>query len=246
MARLTPARSPALAGVFLLPVALVALARAIVPTGWYAGRAVAALNVLWLALAAAWLVAGRLRRTRREPSPAATPPAPPPIGVRDAEAFPGDLADALAGPPYAAGVVLVAIDQFAAYAATWSSEGPAAVEALQREVGELLVATVRAGDTAYRHGAGRFAVLLRGGNVSAAAALAERLRLLIARTFLRQGITASFGVAAAPETAGTVADLTEAAESALYDAARFGRNRVAVAAALSEELQQVRANAVGN
>jgi diguanylate cyclase (GGDEF)-like protein len=107
---------------------------------------------------------------------------------------------------------------------------------LVRTVGAVLSDTVRTSDTAYRVGESTFAILLPGAPASAAASLAERLRQIVARRFIERGVTASFGVATCPDTADDHQRLIEAAESALYDAQRFGGNRAQAARPLADEL----------
>ena len=68
--------------------------------------------------------------------------------------------------------------------------------------------------------------------------MAERLRQGLAYSDWRwqgegRGLTASFGVAACPETASTREGLPLQADAALYEAKRGGRDRVAVAASRS-------------
>jgi GGDEF domain-containing protein len=76
--------------------------------------------------------------------------------------------------------------------------------------------------------------------LGAATSLAERLRQIVARRFVERGVTASFGVATCPDSADDTAGLLEAAESALYDAQRFGGNRAQAARPLGDELELVR------
>jgi diguanylate cyclase (GGDEF)-like protein len=111
---------------------------------------------------------------------------------------------------------------------------------LIRTVGTVLSDTVRTTDTAYRTGDGSFAVLLPGAPLPAATSLAERLRQIIARRFVERGVTVSFGVASSPDIAEDAAGLLEAAESALYDAQKFGGNRAQAARPLGDELELVR------
>ena len=62
--------------------------------------------------------------------------------------------------------------------------------------------------------------------------MAERLREIVEQTNFDSGrdhkvqITVSIGVAAFPESAGTVEQLTKAADTALYAAKKQGRNCV--------------------
>jgi diguanylate cyclase (GGDEF)-like protein len=124
-----------------------------------------------------------------------------------------------------------------------SAAGTGLRDELVRTVGAVLADTVRTSDIAYRTDEGSFAIMLPGAPAQAAASLAERLRQIIARRFVERGVTASFGVATCPDTAGDKHGLVEAAESALYDAQRFGGNRAQPAHPLTDELALVRRRA---
>jgi diguanylate cyclase (GGDEF)-like protein len=97
---------------------------------------------------------------------------------------------------------------------------------------------VRATDSAYRYGGEEFLVLLRETDEAGAALLAERLRSALERTLARQrggqGVTASFGVAQYGASRALPGPLVEAADRALYEAKREGRNRVVVASGLRQ------------
>jgi len=70
--------------------------------------------------------------------------------------------------------------------------------------------------------------LLVETNQQAAMEVAERLRLAIRSLKIPSGeqVTASFGVAECPTDAQTAAGIQKAADVALYDAKRAGRDRV--------------------
>jgi diguanylate cyclase (GGDEF)-like protein len=95
--------------------------------------------------------------------------------------------------------------------------------------------TVRESDVAGRWGGEEFAMVLTGTDTVGGARLAERARMTIERQTVRtpEGgevtVTASFGVAAYPD-ATEVDRLVAAADSALYEAKRDGKNRVVVSA----------------
>ncbi|HEX6763271.1 MAG TPA: diguanylate cyclase [Gaiellaceae bacterium] len=107
---------------------------------------------------------------------------------------------------------------------------PAGDEVL-RACAHTLATAVREGDVAGRWGGEEFALILVGVGVSGGIGLAERARQLISSrpvSTVRGGrlhVTASFGVAACGAGAG-VDDLIAAADAALYEAKRQGRNRV--------------------
>jgi len=80
-----------------------------------------------------------------------------------------------------------------------------------------------------RYGGDEFAIILvntaKGGGVT----YADRIRGVIEQHhFAHTPVTVSLGVASIPEDATNVDDLIVAADQALYDAKRTGRNRVAV------------------
>jgi len=97
-----------------------------------------------------------------------------------------------------------------------------------RRLGKVLREETRGIDLAARIGGDEFAVLLVETNLVGASDLAERLRIAIADLSIPQArpITTSVGVAECPSCAQTWADIMKAADTALYEAKRGGRNRV--------------------
>jgi diguanylate cyclase (GGDEF)-like protein len=90
---------------------------------------------------------------------------------------------------------------------------------------------IRTGDVAGRIGGEEFAVWLPDTGLELGARIAERIRLKLGATpWEWQGrswpLSASFGVAACPETSSSTDNLPAQADSALYLAKRSGRNRV--------------------
>jgi diguanylate cyclase (GGDEF)-like protein len=90
---------------------------------------------------------------------------------------------------------------------------------------------IRTGDVAGRIGGEEFAVWLPKTGLELGARIAERIRIKLGTTAWGwQGrawpLSASFGVAACPETSGSLDNLPAQADSALYVAKRSGRNRV--------------------
>jgi diguanylate cyclase (GGDEF)-like protein len=112
--------------------------------------------------------------------------------------------------------------------------GHPAGDAVLREFADVLRETVREIDTAGRWGGEEFFVLLPGTSDEGGAKLAERLReALASRPVLAPDgdalrVTASFGVASAPPAANAE-ELVAAADAALYEAKRTGKNRVETA-----------------
>lgn len=100
------------------------------------------------------------------------------------------------------------------------------------KISKITQHTVRTEDVFARYGGEEFAVLCRGVNLSNAGILGERLRSAIEGAIFehegtRMPITISVGVAAFPELQmDTPEQLIGAADEALYQAKRTGRNRV--------------------
>jgi diguanylate cyclase (GGDEF)-like protein len=98
-------------------------------------------------------------------------------------------------------------------------------------VGEVLRAHVRQVDFAARYGGEEFAVLLPETELNGARALAQRLRRDLNRARItlpdgtELGVTASFGVATKGELA-KAEEMIAAADHALYEAKRAGKDRV--------------------
>jgi diguanylate cyclase (GGDEF)-like protein len=99
-----------------------------------------------------------------------------------------------------------------------------------RAFAAVLQGRIREIDLAARLGGEEFAVLLPETDASGSRALAEDLRAAVTDLVIESGahairVTASFGVAAFPETDGAD-ELMTAADLALYSAKRQGKNRV--------------------
>ena len=97
-----------------------------------------------------------------------------------------------------------------------------------RGIGRVLQEGTRGIDLAARIGGEEFAVILVETGQSEALEVAERLRLAIRNMSIpRVGqITASLGVAECPLSGQTAAEMLNAADVALYEAKRSGRDRV--------------------
>lgn len=110
-------------------------------------------------------------------------------------------------------------------------DGHAAGDAALRHTAGAIRSALRAGDGAFRFGGEEFVVILPGASAAEGLRVAERIRLKLEQTpvhYAGQSIafTASIGVAAGAPLAFSAAD------SALYDAKREGRNRVREARAV--------------
>jgi len=102
------------------------------------------------------------------------------------------------------------------------------------ELSQLMATLVRTEDVLARFGGEEFTVLCRGTDLGGARIVAERLRRTVeAHTFSFGAktipVTISLGIAGIPDTAVVDhAQFLAAADKALYEAKRTGRNRVCV------------------
>lgn len=97
--------------------------------------------------------------------------------------------------------------------------------------GRIIREQIRSGDVPGRIGGEEFAIWLPETNLELGARIAERIRLKLGTTpwdwrGRQWPLSASFGVAACPETSRSLDNLPAQADSALYVAKRSGRNRV--------------------
>jgi diguanylate cyclase (GGDEF)-like protein len=128
-------------------------------------------------------------------------------------------------------VVLADLDKFKAVNDRF---GHAAGDEVLKAFADALRETVRESDVAGRWGGEEFALVLSGTDAEGGARLAERARASFENMAVQMPdgtmlqVTASFGVASFPES-HQLGDLLAAADSALYEAKREGRNRVVVA-----------------
>ncbi|MCS7001606.1 MAG: GGDEF domain-containing protein, partial [Dehalococcoidia bacterium] len=130
------------------------------------------------------------------------------------------------------GVIMVDLDYFKRFNDCY---GHSAGDAALRLVAQFLQASIRAGDIACRYGGEEFTLILPGATLSDTSRRAEQIR----RDFPSMTIpigdelasvgTLSVGVAAFPDHGRTAEQLLEAADAALYQAKRAGRNCVALA-----------------
>jgi two-component system cell cycle response regulator len=121
-------------------------------------------------------------------------------------------------------LILMDVDHFKQYNDTY---GHQAGDEVLRQVAQILQANVREGDFVARYGGEEFVVVLPRADSESAVAVAERLRRAVesAEWHLRP-ITGSFGVACIRPDMETRQELIEAADQALYQAKKNGRNRV--------------------
>lgn len=102
------------------------------------------------------------------------------------------------------------------------------------QLANILRSTIRKGDLAVRYAGDEFMVVLPGASPGEAEKIAERIRQKVEATpLLVDGVpvitTVSVGVAIAPQHGTTVDELIDAADAAMYNSKRSGKNRVSVA-----------------
>jgi diguanylate cyclase (GGDEF)-like protein len=133
--------------------------------------------------------------------------------------------------------ILADIDHFKRFNDTWGHE---AGDLVLRRVADVIRENVRGSDIGCRFGGEELALILPETTLEVAVERAERIRRGIAAVRLDYGgrpldaVTSSFGVAIYPQHAGDAEALLRAADEALYEAKKAGRNRVAVSQAVTE------------
>ena len=129
------------------------------------------------------------------------------------------------------GVLMLDLDHFKAFNDRFGHpEGDAHLKA----VANLLRGHVRPTDTVARYGGEEFMVLLPGSPPEESVRIAERIRRRLGelRTGPVDAVTSgSFGLATWPEDGETATELIAAADAALYEAKRRGRDRIVLAGA---------------
>ena len=121
-------------------------------------------------------------------------------------------------------LILMDVDHFKQYNDTY---GHQAGDEVLRQVAQILQANVREGDFVARYGGEEFVVVLPRTDSESAVAVAERLREAVQSAEWRlRPVTGSFGVACIRPDMETRQELIEAADQALYQAKKNGRNRV--------------------
>jgi two-component system cell cycle response regulator len=121
-------------------------------------------------------------------------------------------------------MILMDVDHFKQYNDTY---GHQAGDEVLRQVAQILSAHVREGDFVARYGGEEFVIVLPRTDLESAVAVAERLREAVQSAEWRlRPVTGSFGVACIRPDMETRQELIEAADQALYQAKKNGRNRV--------------------
>jgi diguanylate cyclase (GGDEF)-like protein len=131
-------------------------------------------------------------------------------------------------------LVMIDIDHFKRLN---DEHGHQAGDEVLRNVAAALSCECRDFDTAARYGGEEFAVVLPGCGPDEARLIAERLRHAVAAAPATVPITASAGVATYPAHAGDADTLVRAADDALYESKRAGRDRTTVSAGVPPEAQ---------
>jgi len=132
-------------------------------------------------------------------------------------------------------LIMLDVDHFKAYNDTFGH--PAGDLCLRRIGAQLAASLYQASDLAARHGGEEFAILLPGATARAAGLVAERVRAAVESLSIPHPtspvaaqVTVSAGHASAsPAAGGGPEELIAAADAALYEAKRAGRNRVVAA-----------------
>ena len=146
-------------------------------------------------------------------------------GLHNRRAFDAWLARGAASAGWATALVLLDLDDFKQVN---DNHGHERGDEVLRRVGRLLLAGIRPGDLAVRHGGDEFAVLLTGADLTPSTAEQRAADMLRSVNTLDWGdvsaglvVTASIGVAlSAPGRVWDPAELYRAADAALYEAKR--------------------------
>jgi diguanylate cyclase (GGDEF)-like protein len=120
--------------------------------------------------------------------------------------------------------MMLDVDHFKSYNDEY---GHPAGDAALKMVAHVIRETLRGADVAARFGGEEFSILLPQTNIEEAQTIAERIRSNIEHAdFAHRIVTTSIGVASCSAELCVSADLVSAADKALYEAKRRGRNRV--------------------
>jgi diguanylate cyclase (GGDEF)-like protein len=127
---------------------------------------------------------------------------------------------------YPMSFMMIDVDNFKTYNDTYTHlEGDKAL----RLVGKCLKSILRGADVAARYGGEEFSILLPQTNSFEAETIAERIREKVALTrFPNRQVTISIGIVSCSVSINTAQDLIWAADTALYEAKRRGKNNVQV------------------
>ncbi len=127
---------------------------------------------------------------------------------------------------YPMSFLMIDVDEFKSYNDNYTH--PEGDKALQL-VGQCLRDSLRDADVAARYGGEEFSILLPQTNLEEARTIAERLREKIATTtFPNRQVTVSIGITGASSTRDTAEKVISAADRALFEAKRNGKNNVQI------------------
>jgi diguanylate cyclase (GGDEF)-like protein len=127
------------------------------------------------------------------------------------------------------GVIMLDVDHFRSFN---EEEGHDAGDEVLRLVADAVKVCVRPYDLAARYGGEEFTVIMPGSSEQTTLAVAERIRQRVesisymTRSGRDRHITASLGVASYPNGGVDAKDILKAADIALFEAKRSGRNRL--------------------
>ena len=134
------------------------------------------------------------------------------------------------------GILILDLDHFKRFNDTYGHD---AGDTVLRETASFLLKNVRAEDFVCRFGGEEFVIILPTAGLEGSRARGERLRSKMRElNIMHQGkalgtVTFSVGVAAFPEHGVSPKELMLAADAALYEAKRGGRDQVAVASSIT-------------
>lgn len=132
-------------------------------------------------------------------------------------------------------VIMLDVDYFKRFNDQYGHHGG---DAVLQALGRVLREAARASDLVARYGGEEFTVLLHNTGLAGAREWGERLREAVSHMEVKSAgrtlppITISLGLAQYAENGTTAEELLRAADAALYEAKRDGRDRLAVAASV--------------
>jgi diguanylate cyclase (GGDEF)-like protein len=135
-------------------------------------------------------------------------------------------------------MAMVDIDHFKRFNDTYGHDGG---DALLSAFGKLLAAHARSDDIVCRYGGEEFTVILPSADLLTAAARLDEIRVAVKKLQVMSNgqplgpVTMSAGIALFPRDGATGGMVLAAADAALYEAKRSGRDRVVCAVASSPE-----------
>jgi diguanylate cyclase (GGDEF)-like protein/PAS domain S-box-containing protein len=130
-------------------------------------------------------------------------------------------------------LIMLDVDNFKAFNDT---HGHPAGDAMLQQVAAILLKCARETDVIARYGGEEFVAMLPNTDAAGALQVAERMRAAIADSdWDLRSVTASFGVATGVSGQHSVSDILKAADAAMYQSKRNGKNQVTLAAPLGQD-----------